>query len=64
MPGICFLLGCCWLFICFAKEVTNDLSLLNINGRRKRNRFEVKQRFCNIVRVYTDVKELSVIELF
>lgn len=61
VPGICFLIGCSWLFICFAKDATNDLLFLNINGKLKRNHAEVKRRFRNIVRTYADVKELSLI---
>lgn len=62
MPAICFLTGSCWLFILFAKDITNDLKLLEINGKLKRNRAEGKRRFCRIVRVYSDVKELSVMQ--
>lgn len=60
VPGMCFLIGSSSLFICFTKDAANDLLLLNINGKLKRNRAEAKRRFLNIVRLYTDMKELSV----
>lgn len=61
VPGLCYLIGSCWLFICFTKDAADDLLLLNINGKLKRNRAEAKRRFLNIVRLYTDLKELSLI---
>lgn len=60
LPGMCFLIGSSWLFICFTEDAANDLLLLNINGKLKRNRAEAKRRFLSIVRLYTDMEELSV----
>lgn len=59
VPAICFLIGSCWLFISFAKDATNDLSLLINVEKPRRNYAELGKRFCDIVRAYSDVKELS-----
>lgn len=59
MPAICFLTGSCWLFILFANDITNNLKLLKFNGKLNRNRAEEKRRISKIVRIFSDVKELS-----
>lgn len=58
-PAVWFLVGCSWLFICFGNDAKNDLLLLNVRGK-KRNHVEVKRRVCNILRTYSDAKELSI----
>lgn len=61
VPAICFLIGCAWLFICFGKDVKNNLPSLNVGGKlKKRNCVEVKRHFCKIVQTYSDAKELSI----
>lgn len=59
VPVISFFIGSCWLFTSFVKDVTNDLHQLNLAGKSKRGRMNVKERFCNLVQVYTNLKELS-----
>lgn len=54
-----FYIGSCWLFISFVKDIKNDLDLLNVAGKSKRSRMKVTERFCDVVQVYSNVKELS-----
>lgn len=62
VPILCLLIGSCWLFICFANDITNDLQWLSIGGttKLKRRRMkEVMDRLCKIVQIHSDLKQLS-----
>lgn len=54
---ICFLIGSCWLFIYFVKDIADDLSTLNAGEISSKNNKEVMDGFCNIIQSYTDVTE-------
>lgn len=57
---VSFLIGSCWLFISFMKDLTNDLGFLNVGGSKtNESRRKMKQRFCKIIQDYLSVKELS-----
>lgn len=58
---ISFFMGSCWLFISFVIDITNDLELLNAAGKSKSNQGRIKamERFCNLVKAYINVKQLS-----
>ena len=60
-----YLQGSCWLFISFGEDIANDLCLLNIERKSKRDSTQVnqKQHFCDIVKTFSDVQELSVVNL-
>lgn len=56
-----FLMGSCWFFILFVKDLIDDLDYLSIGGiSTKRGRTKMKLRFCNVIRNHLDVKQLSV----
>lgn len=55
----CFFIGSCWLYICLAKNLRNDLSLLNVHRKAKERNKKIKECFCQIVQNFADVKELS-----
>lgn len=59
LSTICLLIGSCWLFNAFARDVTNDLALLKVNHFKHRHGREFYKRFCNIVHRYSDLKKLS-----
>lgn len=60
LPIICILIGSCWLIIAFVKDITNDLSNFKIIEMRLiKNRAELKVRFFNMIRFYSDAKELG-----
>lgn len=59
LSAICFLVGSCWMFISFANDMTNNLHLLNIGGKSEENHVKMKERLCNVVNFFSDVKELS-----
>lgn len=64
LPMICFLAGSCWLFVCFAKDVTYDLSLFNVNSNSAGNdKGRMKQQLCKIIKLHGNLKELSEIIL-
>lgn len=60
MPIVVFLIGCCWLFIAFVKDISNDLPLLNefktCDRQIQQQRIEA---FCNIIELFSDAKQLS-----
>ena len=59
VPSTCFFIGSGWLLISFAKNMRNDLSHFNAVASSRRHRAEVKGSFCQIIQIYSDVKELS-----
>lgn len=61
IPAICLTIGSCWFFICFVKDIANDVEWLNSSGKGMEisRRVEVKKRFCSIVRDYSEIKQLS-----
>lgn len=58
---ISFLFGSCRLFISFADDIKHNLNALNNVRRAKRKPAQVKQQFCEIVEMFSEVKELSII---
>lgn len=59
LPNVTFLIGSTWLFNCIAKDVTNDLAGLNVNRKSISNRKVVRERFCSIVKLFSELKQLS-----
>lgn len=59
LTGLSLLFGSCFLFTSFAEDITNDLNMLNIARKSKRNSKKVKQNLCGIVKAFSEVKELS-----
>lgn len=57
--GNSFLLGSCRLFISFAMDLTSDFDGLNIERKSQRNSMKAKQNLRNIVKVSSNVHELS-----
>lgn len=57
---MCFLMGSCWLFISFIKDTQNDLDQLSTTGKSGLGRLNVTERFCNLVKTYSNVKVLSI----
>lgn len=58
-PLISFMVGSCWLVITFINDLTNDLSELNANNARKINRQKIYKRFCNVIRQFCAIEQLS-----
>lgn len=56
LSGMDFLLGSCWLFVSTVDDMKYDLN----ECANEPNSTKVKQQLCDIVRVYSDVKELSI----
>lgn len=51
--------GLCWLFISFVEEISQDLSILNVDKLAKQNHQDLLKSYSNIVQTYEDVKQLS-----
>lgn len=50
--------GSCWLFICIAKDITQDVIEFNeIVTTTKENRTELTKQFCDLVQIYSNAKE-------
>ena len=49
--------------ISFVEDITNDLGGLNVGEMSQRNHRIMKERFCNIIQVHTDVKQLSKVKI-
>lgn len=61
IPVMCFFIGSCWLYIAFAKDITNDLNLLDIGGfESNEGRTKIKLKLCHIAQIHSDAKQLSV----
>lgn len=56
-----FLVGSCLLFIDTVRDITTDLKLLNDDqsSSERSNNQRIKVRFCNIVKIYSNAKQLS-----
>lgn len=59
LPTMCLLMGTCWLFVAFAKDLTNDLHFLNINLPSNSNSLQLRGHLCKLIQLYSDIKELS-----
>lgn len=48
------------MFISFAEDISSDLKQLKVDTKKsKENHLSLTKRFCNVVQLYADVKELS-----
>lgn len=52
---ICYLAASCRSFVAFLKDIQNDVPLLNVCETPN----DDHKRLCNIIQLYSDVKELS-----
>lgn len=59
IPLMSFLIGSCWIIIVCIKDISNDLSFLKPDEISNKSAADLKEPFCNIVKLYSDVKELS-----
>lgn len=58
IPTVWFFVGLCWLSIAFAKDIASDLNFLNIGGASEDCHVKLIQRFCEIVQIYADARQL------
>lgn len=63
IPLPCLFVGSCWLFICFATDMKNELKKLNVSAKNKNYR-ELTQRFSKLIEMHVDVKQLSELFIF
>lgn len=56
---LCFYASSCSLFITFAKDISNDVSFLIVGGQSNRCHRKMKERFCEIIQLDSNVKQLS-----
>lgn len=59
VPTTCHYVGSCWLFISMAEDIDGDFRSLNDSIKMNCSGRELRQRLCNFIRVYTEVKQLS-----
>lgn len=58
IPTICFALGSFWFLKAFIEDITMDLAYLKAKKTQRHDERELKTDFCQMVRMYTDLKEL------
>lgn len=58
-PSGVYFVGSSTLIIEFVKDITNDMSNLNVPAFNERNRKKMKKRFYNILQDFSDAKQLS-----
>lgn len=59
-PVVGFMFGSCMLMIGFVEDIGSELAPLAMyQGSMKKNRMDMRKRFCYIVDLYSDVKQLS-----
>lgn len=56
---LCLMVGSCWLIMAFVKDISNDLLKLYMGRASYRYRWELKVRFCSIIQLYSELKQLS-----
>lgn len=59
VTSMAFLISSCWLFVCIAKDITTDLPLLDCSEKSTRHDPTMKRRFCSIIQMYADARQLS-----
>lgn len=63
VPIYGFCIAFCWLIIAFVKDIRNDLDQLTLNDRHQ-NHEQITGIFCEIIELYSEVKQLSSINMF
>lgn len=58
IPNVCFFIGLCWISIAFAEDIANDLNFLNIGGASKQRQAKLVERFCGVIQLYADARQL------
>lgn len=57
-----FFIGSCWLFTSFLDDIANELSCMDmdmdIDEMTTADKQEMREIYCNIVQMYSDVKQL------
>lgn len=53
-----FFIGSCWSFTSFLDDIANELSSMEVDEIRNTNQQEIRIKFCNLVQLYSDVKQL------
>lgn len=56
---ICFVVGSCWLFVSFVKDVSQDIFVLNDDKSAKRTHTDLLKYYSDLIQAYADVKQLS-----
>lgn len=59
-PVVGFMFGSCMLCIAFIEDITSEFTAMASNKSLTDNYMEMKKRFCRIIQIYSNVKELSV----
>lgn len=54
-----FKVGSCWMIITFVKDLKNDLTLLTATDMHNINYGQLKEHFCNVMRQFCVLKQLS-----
>lgn len=58
VPTLGFFFGVCRLSITFAKDIASDLNFLNVGGTSTQRQAKLIERFCKIVELYGDARQL------
>lgn len=59
-PLMSYAAGSSWAIIAFVTDIMNDVTKINrICKVTRQNTWEIKVRFCNIIQLYSEVKQLS-----
>lgn len=57
---MCYFVGVMFLLTSMLKDITNDLRILNTDRKlADRNGIEVKRELCNVIQLFSEVKQLS-----
>lgn len=54
-------LGSCWLFIVFSKDITNDVAAFNVKISKADDQAKLMEQFCNLIQIYSDAKRWATI---
>lgn len=56
---VCYSAGSCQIIVAFLDDIKNDVTFLNVGGTSDHGQIMVKKHLCNIIQLYSDVKQLS-----
>lgn len=63
LPAFSFMIGSCVLFIFVADDITKDLAVFNSGKVAKKNRVPRLKRFCAIIEIHSDARQLGDYEM-
>lgn len=59
VPLMSLFCGSCWILTSMGKDITNNLNELNVSKLEKAKQSDIERRFYNIIKRFSETKQLS-----